>query len=52
MSAELWEYDGGLGRRFNIEPKPQVNLSDYSVMGDENYIIKTIKKRKTETGFF
>jgi len=46
------EYDGRLGRRWKIEPKPQVNLSDYSVIGDKNYIIKTIKKRKTETGFF
>jgi hypothetical protein len=34
MTAEFWMYDGRLGRRWNVDPKPQIYLSDYSVMGD------------------
>jgi len=34
MTATFWEYDARLGRRWNLDPKPQVNISDYSVMGD------------------
>ncbi len=33
-TAEFWEYDGRLGRRWNIDPVPQVKFSDYSVFGN------------------
>ncbi len=33
-TAMFWEYDTRLGRRWNLDPKPQINISDYAVMGD------------------
>lgn len=32
--ALYWEYDTRIGRRWNLDPKPQVNISDYAVMGN------------------
>jgi len=32
-TALYWEYDSRLGRRWNLDPKPQIYLSDYSVNG-------------------
>lgn len=29
-SAMFWEYDARLGRRWNLDPKPQVSISDYA----------------------
>jgi hypothetical protein len=29
-TAEFWEYDARLGRRLNLDPQPQVCISDYS----------------------
>ncbi len=31
-SAEYWMYDGRLGRRWQLDPKPVTGLSDYSVL--------------------
>ena len=31
-TAMFWEYDTRLGRRWNLDPKPQVGISDYAVM--------------------
>ena len=39
MTAKFWEYDTRLGRRWNLDPKPRVGISDYSVM-DGNPIWK------------
>jgi len=36
-TAEYWEYDSRLGRRWNLDPKPRVNISSYSVF-DNNPI--------------
>ena len=33
-TALFWEYDTRLGRRWNLDPKPQINISDYAVMGN------------------
>ncbi len=33
-TAEFWEYDSRLGRRWNLDPVPQVTMSDYSVLGN------------------
>ena len=30
-TAQYWEYDSKLGRRWNVDPKPTVGFSDYSV---------------------
>jgi RHS repeat-associated protein len=37
-SALFWEYDARLGRRWNLDPKPQVNISDYSCFGNNPLI--------------
>jgi hypothetical protein len=38
-TALFWQYDTRLGRRWNVDPKPRVGISDYSVM-DGNPIWK------------
>ena len=30
MTAEFWEYDARLGRRWNVDPKPDASISNYS----------------------
>jgi RHS repeat-associated protein len=34
MTATFWEYDARLGRRWNLDPKPHIGLSDYSCLGN------------------
>jgi len=29
-TAEYWEYDSRLGRRWNLDPNPQISISDYA----------------------
>lgn len=38
MTATFWEYDSRLGRRWNIDPKPDPSLSNYSTF-DNNPIL-------------
>ncbi len=33
-TAEYWEYDSRIGRRWNLDPKPRVGVSDYSTFDD------------------
>jgi hypothetical protein len=33
-TAMFWEYDSRLGRRWNLDPKPFVGLSEYACLGD------------------
>ncbi|OMP74818.1 RHS repeat domain-containing protein [[Flexibacter] sp. ATCC 35208] len=33
-TAEFWEYDPGLGRRWNVDPRPEVSRSPYAVIQD------------------
>jgi hypothetical protein len=33
-TAMFWEYDTRLGRRWNLDPKPQVNISDYAAFAN------------------
>ena len=33
-TAEYWEYDSRIGRRWNIDPKPNINFSPYSTFED------------------
>ena len=52
-TALFWEYDIRLGRRWNLDPKPQINISDYAVMGNNPIFlidpygdeVKTVKER-------
>jgi hypothetical protein len=32
-TALFWEYDSRIGRRWNLDPKPQISISDYGVNG-------------------
>jgi hypothetical protein len=32
-TALFWEYDSRTGRRWNLDPKPQISISDYGVNG-------------------
>ena len=33
-TAEFWEYDPRVGRRWNLDPKPTVGISEYSAFGN------------------
>ncbi len=33
-TAMFWEYDSRLGRRWNLDPKPQIGISDYACFGN------------------
>ena len=33
-TAMFWEYDTRSGRRWNLDPKPQISISDYACLGD------------------
>jgi RHS repeat-associated protein len=33
-TAEFWEYDPRIGRRWNLDPKPFVGISDYATLGN------------------
>lgn len=37
-TAEYWEYDTRLGRRWNLDPKPQISTSDYACFGNNPVI--------------
>jgi len=40
QTALFWEYDGDVGKRWNVDSKPNINFSPYSVFED-NPIFKT-----------
>lgn len=53
MTAEFWEYDARLGRRWNIDPKPDFSISPFSAFannpivftdhnGDTTYVYNTL----------
>jgi hypothetical protein len=33
-TAEFWEYDGRIGRRWNLDPKPVIGVSEYSAIAN------------------
>jgi hypothetical protein len=33
-SALFWEYDGRIGKRWNLDPVPQIHISDYAVLNN------------------
>lgn len=33
-TATFWEYDGRIGRRWNLDPKPTIGISDYACLGN------------------
>lgn len=42
-SAEYWQYDSRLGRRWNLDPKPTVGISDYSAFSNNPIWFNDIK---------
>lgn len=41
-TALFWEYDTRLGRRWNLDPKPQVYISDYAVMANSPILLNDL----------
>ena len=39
MTAEFWMYDGRLGRRWNVDPKPNESISGYSCFGNNPMLL-------------
>jgi hypothetical protein len=42
-TAEFWQYDTRLGRRWNVDPKPVVGLSQYSAFANNPVLYNDIK---------
>lgn len=38
-TAKYWEYDAGIGRRWNVDPKPQIGVSDYACLGNNPVLL-------------
>ena len=38
-SAQFWEYDARLGRRWNLDPVDQISISNYACFGDNPNIV-------------
>jgi hypothetical protein len=50
-TALFWQYDSRLGRRWNLDPKPTIGISDYSVNGNNPIIyIDPLGDFKTKFG--
>jgi hypothetical protein len=43
LTAEFWEYEGRLGRRWNLDPKPNKSLSPYSVLNNNPMLYNDLK---------
>jgi RHS repeat-associated protein len=50
MTAEFWQYDARLGRRWNVDPRPNVALSPYSVFGNNPLVYMDPHGDTTVTG--
>lgn len=48
-TALFWEYDSRIGRRWNIDPKPNVGISGYNTFGGNPIWFKDINGDKTDT---
>ncbi len=43
MTAEFWQYDARLGRRWNLDPKPQRAISDYACFANSPFQFSDLK---------
>jgi hypothetical protein len=48
-TAEYWEYDSRLGRRWNLDPKPTVGISDYACFGNNPIYATDVAGSNTNT---
>lgn len=52
-TAEFWQYDPRLGRRFNLDPKPMsVGISPYACLGNSPIWMKDVKGDSVEIDLF
>ena len=52
-TAEFWQYDGRIGRRFNVDPKPKIGISDYATLGNNPIWYTDILGDKADsTGYY
>jgi len=57
-TAEFWEYDPRIGRRWNLDPRPVTSISEYAVLGNNPIAFMdplgdtTIKGKKYESKDF
>jgi hypothetical protein len=42
-TAEFWEYDAGIRRRWNLDPRPVTGTSEYAVLGNNPALFNDIK---------
>ena len=42
LSATFWEYDSRLGRRWNLDPKPTIGISDYACFANSPIYFKDV----------
>ena len=42
-TAEFWEYDGRIGRRWNLDPKPNVSISSYAAFSLNPIMFSDVK---------
>jgi hypothetical protein len=42
-TAEFWEYDSRTGRRWNVDPKPNMSTSQYSCFGNNPILFNDVK---------
>jgi hypothetical protein len=42
FSAQYWEYDSRTGRRWNVDPKPDISVSDYATFANNPILFQDI----------
>lgn len=50
-TAEYWQYDSRLGRRWNVDPKPNVSISPYACFANNPIIYIDVKGDTIKTSF-
>jgi hypothetical protein len=51
-TAEYWEYDSRIGRRWNLDPKPIFGISEYAVLGNNPIYIADLRGDSGEIANF
>jgi hypothetical protein len=51
-TAEYWQYDSRLGRRWNLDPIPQIHISDYAAFANSPVVMVDINGDKVDLSKF
>jgi hypothetical protein len=51
-TAQFWEYDTRLGRRWNVDPKPNISISPYAAFANNPIIFSDYKGDTIKVSFF